>query len=275
MEACVFRFGFKFWFLMALFLFLAKGSWADTKDVTVRASCAIEGMTAEQARYLAVQRARMAAIEQAAGIRVTSSSLVTEGRLAGEFIQSFSKGFITREKVRWLPLTQYQPSPDHWPIAEYGVELTATIFLPDAKQASFGLRGSLNQTRFSAGQSCVLTVSTRKPARIAVFNIMANNRVVMLFPHGQTEICSPGKHKKLTLPAPGSRLELSMATLPGHKRDAEGFFIAALPKRGNGWLDAFEPGREMTVSDFFARYAPLAERTQDTIVSYEVNAIAN
>jgi uncharacterized metal-binding protein len=52
------------------------------KNIFAEGSCAIVGMSAEQSQLIALQRARAAAIEQAAGVSVTSGTLVTNARLA-------------------------------------------------------------------------------------------------------------------------------------------------------------------------------------------------
>lgn len=262
--------GICLFFILQCFAYVAN---AGTVTVTTRASCAIVGITPEQASHMALQRARAAAIEQAVGVGVVSSSLVTDGKVAADFIKIFARGYITKEKAHWLPLSQYQGSSASPPIPEYGVELVATVFIPDKTSSSLGLKAWLNRTLFRAGELCILTVSTRKPARIGVFNLTADDRVVMLFPSDRAEVITPGDNAAIVLPTPESGLELSMTPLPGHKRNAEGFFVAALPRSGGkGWMDEFEPRRSMRLSEFFAKYSTMAERTEDLVLAYETVA---
>ena len=258
--------------VLALLLSCAGGR-AETREVVTRGSCAIVGMTSEQAVYLAKQRARAAAIEMVAGVHVSSSSLVTDGRMAADFIRSFSHGFIVREKVRWLPLAQYQKTPETPPIPEYGVELTATVLVPSGKRPQLGLHAELNRSLFRAGEKAALLVRTREKARVAVFNIMADGAVAMVFPAGDEEVSTEGGGESLLLPTADSGLALQMATLPGHKSDAEGFFIAAVPAAKDVfWLDLFTPGKSMALDLFFAQYATIASVAEDVILPYEVIA---
>jgi hypothetical protein len=74
-------------FAVVLVILFAQGiSFADEKlschgetrkGIQAEGACAIVGMSAEQSQLMALQRARAAAIEQAAGVSVTSSTLVT------------------------------------------------------------------------------------------------------------------------------------------------------------------------------------------------------
>ncbi|MGE4299018.1 MAG: hypothetical protein AB7E47_13410 [Desulfovibrionaceae bacterium] len=244
---------------------------AQPIEVTSSGSCAIVGMTDEQARHIALQRARSAAIEQAAGTRITSSTLVTDGKLAAAFIKSFSLGFIVRENVRWLPIEQYQKDPSTPPIPVFSVEITASVVTPQRKAGGTGLAASLNRSLFRKGEAALLTIATRTPARVAVFNLMADGKAVMLFPTDRTTLRTPGNNQPLHLPTPQSGLELCMTTLPGHARDAEGFFVAALTDETQpDWFDVFEPGNAMELGAFFRTYADMADRTEEKIIVYEV-----
>ena len=73
------------------------------KNIAGEGACIIEGMTAEQARLVALQRARAMVIEQSAGVLVSSSTLVKDFALSADFIKTYSKGFITKEQIEWLP----------------------------------------------------------------------------------------------------------------------------------------------------------------------------
>ena len=100
------------------------------RNIQAEGSCAVVGMTSEQCQLLALQRARAAAIEQAAGVAISSSSLVTNSALAGDFIKTYSRGYIVKEKAEWLALTQYQRDSSMAPIPEYRVRILADVYRP-------------------------------------------------------------------------------------------------------------------------------------------------
>ena len=104
------------------------------KGVKAEAACAIVGMSAEQCQLTALQRARAAAIEQAAGVSVTSATLVTNLTLVADFIKTYTRGYIVSEKVTWLPLGQYQKDPASTPIPNTGSKSWPTSISPGRRQ---------------------------------------------------------------------------------------------------------------------------------------------
>ena len=224
------------------------------KDVSAEGSCAIVGMTAEQCQLLALQRARASAIEQAAGVSVTSSSLVTNSVLAADFIKTYSKGFIVSEKPTWLPLGQYQRDQTTAPIPEYRIRISADVSIPQKKIQPLGLKTDLNKISFRNGENAALQIKTNRKARIGIFNLTADDKVMMLFPNQwEKDNLVPGG-ETVKFPGPYSKTEVVMQTLPGHKRDAEAFMIVALdPNHEKDFLVLFPHTRPMAFSEFFKK----------------------
>ena len=254
--------------------FAAGGSFSPdriTRGITAEGSCAVVGMSAEQSQLTALQRARAAAIEQAAGVGVSSSTLVTDFKLAADFIKTYSKGYVVREKVEWLPLGQYQKDSSMAPIPEYRVRIVADVYVPEPKIKPLGLQAKSNNAVYRCGETARMEVRTGAKAKIAVFNIMANDEVVMLFPNEYDKCNLASQKEPLVFPGKDSSTELVMQTLPGHERDAEAFFVVALdatyPKE---FTDYFAAGRAMRLEEFFRRYAEIADYAEDAIVTYEV-----
>lgn len=82
--------------LLLVFLLFPHIATAEiVKNISAEGSCAIVGMSAEQSQLIALQRARASAIEQAASVSVSSSTLVTNMALTADFIKTYSKGFST------------------------------------------------------------------------------------------------------------------------------------------------------------------------------------
>ncbi len=242
---------------------------AEQKIVKTTGSCAIVGMTPDQASYLAKQRARSAAIEKAAGVSVSSSTLVTNGKVAANFIKSFSYGFIIAEKVKWLPISQHQVA-DNPPIPVYGVELTSTV-ITNPKKTHLGLKAKLNKSVFKYGEKSFITVSSRKRAEVAIFNITADNKVIMLFPQDYDSKNVISQSATLLFPRPESGMELTMVTMDGHKHDAEGFMIAAMHTNEQiSWLDCFIPNEQYDFCSFFKKYSKVAHLSEDKVLPYEV-----
>lgn len=264
-------------FVMVLVI-VSSGAAAESSDtsniirnVTGEGSCAIVGMSAEQSQLIALQRARTEAIEKASNVRVTSHSIVTNFRLAADFIKTYAEGFIINETVEWLPLGQYQKSSSTAPIPEYRVKITADVYKPSPKIGPIGLVARANERIFKSGEKAAVHVETGRKAMIAIFNITADDRVVMLFPNQYERVNTITEGHTLTFPSGDSPVELVMSTLPGHKKDAEAFFVAAMDESSmKKFGSLFSPLKPMKLTSFFRVYSGIADYCEDTIIAYEV-----
>jgi hypothetical protein len=243
------------------------------KGITAEASCAIVGMSAEQSQLTALQRARATAIEQAAGVSITSATLVTNYTVAADFIKTYSRGFIVAEKVTWLPLGQYQKNKSTPPIPEYHVKIEADVYIPSRKEKAIGLKANLNNVVFRAGEKAKVTIRTKSTAKIALFNIMADDTVALLFPNTYEPDNNIAAGKDFVFPAKDAKVEIEMQTLPGHKKDAEAIFVIAWDAgREIDIMQQFVPGESIPTSVFFSKLSEIIDQCEDAILPYEVVA---
>ncbi|TAN45888.1 MAG: DUF4384 domain-containing protein [Nitrospirae bacterium] len=259
-------------FIIVAIILYAGMSYAQiVKSIQAEGACAIVGMSAEQCQLTALQRARASAIEQAAGMSVASSTLVTNMALTAEFIKSYSKGFIVKEKVEWLPVGQYRENPSTPPIVEYRVKIIADIKVPEPKINPIGLTAKTNAVLYKAGDKAVIEISALREAKAAIFNITADDRVIMLFPNEHDKDNLISENGRLIYPVKDSKAAIEMHTLPGHKRDAEAFFIAAMDSgHKRKFTDLFKPSQPMSFGAFFKKYSEIADYCEDVILTYEV-----
>ena len=243
------------------------------RGVAGEGACAIFGMSAEQCQLIALQKARSSAIERATGVRVVASTLVRDGAVAVDLIRTYSRGLIIAEKVEWLPLAQYQESPGRPPIPEYRVRIRADVAIPANSPAPVGLSASLNARVFRSGEKARLAIETRRDALVAVLNMTADDRVVLLFPSGYEKGNRIEGGKSVSFPGEGSQVSLEMQTLAGHDRDAEAFFVVAVAAGQEiDFLSLFGGGRPMPLLSFFERYAEVASTADEVILPYTVEA---
>ncbi|MGE4298010.1 MAG: hypothetical protein AB7E47_08280 [Desulfovibrionaceae bacterium] len=242
----------------------------EDRRVSVEGRCAVAGFTDRQAQGLALRQARALAVEKAVGVRVEAATLVTEGRLAGDFIRTLSQGCIVEESATWLPVEQYQPDPSRPPVVAYRVRLDATVRIPQGRPL-LGLSARLNQAIFRARtEPMTIHMETAAPSRAAVFNLMADDRVVMLYPDTDVPVLAVGRGIPLVLP-PRDGGSLTLAPLPGDSRDTEAILVAVAPRDAPfAWADVFVPGEPLPLAVFFARYASLASQCEDVMLPYEV-----
>jgi hypothetical protein len=242
------------------------------KDITAEGSCAIIGMSAEQSQQMALNRARAAAIEKAAGIKISSALLVTSSDSIVEIIRTYSRGFITKEEVVWLPLGQYQLNSTRPPIPEYKVKIKADVYIPKKRNEPLGLKAELNKMIYQTGEKAVFKLMTSRPAVFAVFNLIADDRVIMVFPNEIEKKNSLEAGKAVIFPAKDSAIELQMQTLPEHERDAEAFMVVTVPQgKDIDFLKRFPSIKAMSLTDFFARVSEIADISEEAVLPYEVS----
>jgi len=245
-------------------------------NVVGEGACAIVGMSSEQCQLTALQRARVSAIEQASGIKVQANTIVTDGRLAADFIRTYSRGYLVNEKAEWLPLAQYQKDKASAPIPEYRVKIIADVHIPERRIKPIGLEAKINKVNFESGEQARITMKVGRNARIAIFNITADDKVVMVFPNLYEKDNEISGKESMVFPNAKSDTELIMETLQGHQRDAEAFFVVAIDEaHGKDFADSFTPFEPMGFSAFFQRYSTVSSFSEDKILAYEVNAKDN
>lgn len=245
------------------------------KGVIGRGEATVVGVTAEEVRLIALQRARADAINQAIGVKIQSAVLVKDSLLVAEFLKTFSHGFIVEEKVKWLPLADLREKEHQAPIPFFRVEIEAVVGVPERKiDPGFFLRAELDRDIFQAGDQARLSATVTRKAHLAIFNLMANDRVAMIYPNpreAKTRLLQPGE--TFSFPPEGDILQ--MRTLPGHQRDCEAFMVTAVPKGENlpfCFTDYFAYEQEYPIPQFFEIYCGFADSAQEKILPYEVHS---
>lgn len=243
------------------------------KGIQAEGACAIVGMSAEQSQLTALQRARAAAIEQAAGVAVSSGTLVTNFTVAADFIKTYARGFIIGEQANWLPLGQYQKDSSTPPIPEYRVQIIADVYVPLKKLPALGLRAKINSAVFRNGEQARITIVVNKDAGLAIFNIMADDQVALIFPnmHEPNNVIVAGKD--LVFPAKDAKVVLEMQTMPGHQKDTEAFLVLVWDRSQDIRIrDIFPDAVPLRLSEFFRNLAAVADNVEEAIIPYEVVA---
>jgi len=134
-----------------------------------------------------------------------------------------------------------------------------------------GLEAKTRGALFKNGERAVVEIKSVREGKAAIFNITADDRVVMLFPNELEKDNLLTKGKEFAFPEKNSKVELILQTLPGHKRDVEAFFVVAMDTgHPREFLDLFTPAQPMSFSAFFRKYAEIADFCEDVILPYEI-----
>ncbi|KPA09673.1 hypothetical protein MHK_010121 [Candidatus Magnetomorum sp. HK-1] len=235
-------------------------------NISAEGSCVIQNISPRQAQTIALQRARTLAIEKASGIEMNATHIVSDGTMVVDFIRSYSKGYIVHEQVNWLPMDQYQKNPESPPVPEYHVSIIADIFLPEKPPDQTGMTARLNKSLFTRGERAILTIETRKASQIAVFNLQANDKIVMLHPH-------PMRPIKTVIPHHPFKVDnLYPEPLPGEDHNVEALFVCATIADID-FQTLFPVESSMAFSEFFKIYASIADRCTDVMIPYQVKTM--
>jgi len=257
--------------LFLFLIFLCEPCLAEVKSVQGMGEAAIVGITPEEGWNLAIRRARADAIEQGAGIHVLGSTLVKDFALAADFIKSFTRGFIVNEKISekqcFFDENTTPPTP------HYKVVIQASVSIPEKQKGSVKqFRARLNKTIFANGEKAVIGITPYIDLYIGIFNITANDRVIMLCPNRYLSRKKFMAGNAINFPASDSAVELVIQTLEGHKQDTEAFLIVGVPakEKYKNIFERFKDKESFGVTDFFGIYSEIAVLVSEEIIPYQV-----
>lgn len=243
--------------------FAADCQWKETTG-----EAAVENITAEEARQLALNRARNKAVEEIAGVKVQGSSLVKNFTLAADFIQAMSAGYILEEKaVKWETGT-YQERPEAAPLTTYKVTLKSCVASVAAGDPYFRIKAELNRPVFIRGEEARITASCTKDCFLTILNLTADNKITLLLPNKHEPSVPLKANETYTFPAEG--LALEMHTIPGHSKDTEAFLVIATKEKFD-LLRLLKKGEEIPKKEFYRAILSLpADTRAEEMVVYEV-----
>jgi hypothetical protein len=255
--------------LILFLIFLCDLSFAEVKSVQGMGEAAIVGITPEEGWNLAIRRARADAIEQAAGVHVLGSTLVKDFVLAADFIKSFTRGFIVGEKIsKKQCFFDKNTIP---PIPHYKVVIQARVFIPEKQKENVNqFRVRLNKTIFTNGEKAVIEITPYNDLYIGIFNITADDRVIMLCPNQYLSHKKVMSGNAIKFPALDSALELVIQTLEGHKQDTEAFLIVGVPAKYKDIFERFKHKESFKLTEFFSIYSEVAGLASEEIIPYQV-----
>ena len=189
-----------------------------------------------------------------------------------DFMRTYSKGYIINEKVEWPEIGQYRRNPASPPIPEYRVKITADVYRPERKIKPLGLTAKINANVFRNREKGHITIKAERKAKVAIFNITAEDKVVMLFPNLYEKDNVIAGNKNFVFPEKDSPVSLVFKTLEGHKRDAEAVFVIAMDEsHERKFMNMFKPLKPMGFTEFFGKYSEIADYCEDDLLTYEVS----
>src|SRR3989338_4360339 len=252
-------------------VFASDCNWVESTGEAV-----VENITPDEARQLAINRARISAIESKTGVRVHGSTIVKDYQLLADMVQTLSQGYITDEKIIKWEQGLFQESQDKAPLTTYKVQLSACVAGVGEKDPYFKVDAKLNKPVFIEGDEAVITVKTSRDAYLHIFNLTADDRISPIAPSTTLPIIPIKANKEFKFPPEG--FGLLMSVIKDKKRSSECFIIVATkepydfissPLVGEGRVRA----ESMTVPEFYKNIIKIPSNAKaEEMLVYEVVA---
>jgi len=275
-------------FLVNIFLFAFVSLFAQEngKWVTCTGDAAIQNISSEEAKILALRKARIDAIEQVCGINLQAETMVKDFQLAGDFIHSISYGHVVEEKdKKWETITMPSDNPNDPPVLIYKVSMQAKVISREEKaDPSFKINLKLNRTTFQSGDEVIFKIKSTQDCYLTILNLAANDSVYILFPNKFAENNFLNKNTTTQIPNKEQRnqgFHIRVATLPGFKKNSEVVKVIATKQRidfideidlSNAFSPIGTPKMAVTKLARWLSQIPISERTEATAV-YTVEAV--
>ncbi len=251
----------------------------------------IENITPEQARLAALNEARAEAVRRVAGVNIKSENLSVRSETMRdqksmalqEFFATVNRdvayGHVVKEEILEERTTAYDLEPGLRPQLYYCVKLRAQVELArGAPDPAFGVHVKTNKALYEEHEIMTIDLRATKTCHLYVFNLTANDSLIVLFPNLVLQNNRLPADSTLRLMPEG--LDLEVTLLPGMARASELIYVVATKQRfefAPEWRDRKRAGFRTVASPAFAvielprwlANIPLEQRT-DCTVSYEV-----
>ena len=244
----------------------------------------ISHMTPEQARARAFDLARSQAVES--GMReISSVKLLLEDDTASIFCSRISSRVHTRilredTLLDTIVLGSFEGSM----VATHIAKIRAQVHVDETtERSSYGFYFRLNKEHFIEGDAMEVSVQLARDSYIHIFNITADNRVLMLFPTSANPQRMLAGGKLFTYP--DDRAALRVYPLEGNTESVEEIRIVVTKKPlffsfvdldtsygGEGFIDLSE--MDLATLETHIAAVPFNERSDSTI-TYTVRARYN
>lgn len=241
----------------------------EVKDITVESSAAVVNITSEEAKNLALRRARSMIIENGNGVEIISNALVKDGALAAEFIKNYSRGIILNERVEWLPITQYQNSKTSAPIPEYNVKVTADVLIKE-KETDIVTKTSINKSNFFNNEKMTLDIISSYDSNVAIFFLGYDDKIYKLFPNGNENLIIK-KNINTKVPRVGiDNFDLELMVPKNLKMVTEALWIISSKQSDKIPFNIHFNKDEYSLNEFFSLYSKISQKCVEEIIPYTI-----
>ena len=191
--------------------------WTEAEGVVAMG----QDTTLEQAQRGSLDAARRAAIEQAVGTFVKSSSVVRNFQLADDLIHTIVRGVIVEEKILRRGVVETQDGHG----ALYQTRIKAKVRgIPVERRGSFAVSARLNRVVFNEGDEVELRITPTQDAYLYIFNVGPDEHITVLAPNSHEAETPLRANREYHFPSEtllSKKVRLKTWLLPGSKKSSE------------------------------------------------------
>lgn len=191
--------------------------WTEAEGVVAMG----QDTTLEQAQRGSLDAARRAAIEQAVGTFVKSSSVVRNFQLADDLIHAVVRGVIVEEKILRRGVVESKDDQG----ALYQTRIKAKVRgIPVERRGSFAVAARLNRVVFNAGDEVELRITPTQDAYLYIFNVGPDEHITVLAPNSHEAETLLKANKEYHFPSEtllSKKVKLKTWLLPGSMTSSE------------------------------------------------------
>ncbi|MDZ7360384.1 MAG: DUF4384 domain-containing protein [candidate division KSB1 bacterium] len=260
-------------------------------DTTTTVGLALmENLTPQQARTAALNEARAEAVRIVAGVKIRSESIgvrsesMQEGKTTAlqDFFASVNRdvayGHVVRQEILSEGTVTLATIAGKPPQVYYKVRIRAHVAVEQGEpDPTFSLQVKTNKDIYRENELMTIDIKATQDCYVYVFNVMANDSLLVLFPNLYMQDNRLKADSTLHLMPKGLSLQVSL--LPGMQRATELIYVVATRQRykfAPEWREEDEALRSTVTKSFafielprWLANIPPDQRT-DRVAAYEV-----
>lgn len=156
----------------------------DSRWITVEGQAAIENITKEEARRLAIANARRKAVEDVVGVTVSADTLVINWQVSSDIIRAIPYGKVVEQEMLEEDVKSLREKEKAEPSLIYWVKLKAKVVKEKGEpDPYFKIDATLNRAVFKDNDDMQITIKPAKDCYLSIFNMLENEKVITLFPN--------------------------------------------------------------------------------------------
>lgn len=153
--------------------------------VTAEGVAPLENVTKFEARKMAIDNARRAAIEKAVGVDILSETMVINYHVSGDVVRAIPYGKILKQEIIKEDVELIRGLDEREaPYLAYKVKLRVQVAKEKGTvDAFFRIKARTNREVYKQGDDIEIQVTPTKDCYISIFNILEDETVLILIPN--------------------------------------------------------------------------------------------